>query len=123
PTARRGRVLIHASTVVDDRPEVWKLIPAELQEAARLVGGVVGAGELTGCVTYRDLETFAADQARHLNDSRWFEQPLMYGFTFANLEVLPFRRYPGWFRFFPVEESSPPEEKDHDLFERLPLFP
>jgi hypothetical protein len=32
---------------------------------------------------------------------------VLYGFVFANLEVLPFRRYPGWMRFFPVGDEAP----------------
>src|SRR5579859_7112439 len=56
PTARRGPVLIHAARVPDPRPEAWSLLPPELREAAQLVGGIVGAGELTGCIPYRSLE-------------------------------------------------------------------
>src|SRR5205823_7843310 len=66
PTARRGPVLIHAARVPDPRQEAWSLLPAELQQAAQLVGGIVGAGELTGCIPYRTLETFHADRSRHL---------------------------------------------------------
>ena len=106
-TARRGRILIHAARVPDERPEAWRLVPPELMPAARLVGGIVGAGDLTGCVAYRTLEAFAADQPRHLNDLSWFQGPVLYGFLFGNLTVLPFRRYPGWMRFFPVEEEAP----------------
>ena len=61
PTARRGRILIHAARVADTRPEAWAYVPAELQETARLCGGILGAAELTGCVTYRTLEDFARD--------------------------------------------------------------
>jgi hypothetical protein len=107
PTARRGRVLIHASSVPDERPEVWKRVPDDLQEAARLLGGIVGAGELTGCLAYRTLEAFTADRDRHLNDPSWFVEPVLYGFTFANLTTVPFRPYPGWMRFFPVTDEKP----------------
>ncbi len=108
PTARRGRVLIHASLVPDERPEVWALVPEELRaEARELNGGIVGAGELTGCLAYRSAEAFAADRERHLNDPSWFEGPVLYGFTFTALRVLPFRRYPGWVRFFPVDAKAP----------------
>src|SRR5438067_1827527 len=90
PTARRGRVLIHAARVSDERREVWDRVPAELrEEARRRVGGIIGAGELIGCMTYRTLEAFTADQGRHWNDPAWFQAPL-YGFTFANLTRLPF---------------------------------
>jgi hypothetical protein len=112
PTARRGRILIHASSVADERSGVWQLVPAELAETARLRGGILGAGELTGCIPYRSSEAFAADRNRHLNDPSWFQQPVLYGFTFTNLEVLPFRAYPGWMRFFPVEEDLPPRLKE-----------
>jgi hypothetical protein len=105
PTARRGRVLIHASGVSDERAEAWALVPAELREEAELVGGIVGAGEVTGCVAYRTIEAFMADRDRHLNEPGWFEPPRLYGFTFANLTPLPFRRYPGWMRFFPVDDA------------------
>src|SRR5206468_872693 len=51
PTGRRGRLLIHAGKVPDERPEAWAWVttPA-LKAAAELRGGVVGVGELTGCV-------------------------------------------------------------------------
>ncbi len=108
PTARRGRILIHASRIADERPEVWALVPPELRQAAELAGGIVGAGDLTGCIAYRSIEAFRADQKRHLNLPHWFEGKVLYGFTFDRLEVLPFRSYPGWMRFFPVDL----EEKD-----------
>lgn len=105
PTARRGRILIHAARVPDERPEAWAHVPPQLLEAAQLLGGILGAGELTECRTYRTLETFQADQAQHLNDPSWFE-PLLYGFRFVHLTALPFRRYPGWMRFFEVTEEA-----------------
>ena len=107
PTARRGRVLIHAARVSDPRPEAWSLVPEELASAAQIVGGIVGAGNLTGCMAYRTAEDFAADRAKHLNDPAWFQAPVLYGFAFANLEVLPFHSYPGWMRFFPVGKVPP----------------
>ncbi len=64
---------------------------------------------MTGCLTYRTVQAFTADQARHLNDPAWFRPPRMYGFTFTGLVRLPFRRYPGWMRFFPVEDRAPGE--------------
>ena len=75
--------------------------------AAQLLGGIIGAGDLTGCVAYRNRDAFAADQARHFNELAWFEEPALYGFVFANLEVLPYRRYPGWMRFFRVDDELP----------------
>jgi len=71
PTARRGRILIHAARVPDERPEAWALVPPH-----------------------------------HLNDPAWF-QPGLFGFTFTHLTVLPFRTYPGWMRFFPVDDEGP----------------
>src|SRR5947209_14179779 len=73
PTARRGRVLIHAARVSDDRPYAWTCVPQHLGESARLVGGVVGAVELTGCTPYRDAAHFGEDCSRHLNDPSWFD--------------------------------------------------
>jgi hypothetical protein len=105
PTARRGRILIHAARVPDERPEAWAHVPRELFETAQLRGGLIGAGDIMDCRTYRTLDGFQADQSRHLNDPSWFQSPL-YGFTFANLTVLPFRRYSGWMRFFVVEDTG-----------------
>lgn len=106
PTARRGRILIHAARVPDERPEAWAHVSPELRDSAQQLGGILGAGDLTACVAYRTLKEFTADQGRHLNDSSWFEGPVLYGFTFANLKVLPFRPYTGWMRFFAVEEAA-----------------
>jgi hypothetical protein len=111
PTARQGRILIHAARVPDERPEAWAHVPAALLPEARLYGGIVGAGDLVTCVAYRSLDDFAADQSRHLNELTWFEEPALYGFVFANLEVLPFRRYPGWMRFFAVDDAAPARER------------
>jgi ASCH domain len=102
PTARRGRILIHAARVSDPRAEAWDLVPEELRETARLVGGLVGAAELTGCRAYRSVAEFTADRHLHLNDPAWFRPPVLYGFAFARAVVLPFRKLPGWMRFFPV---------------------
>ena len=105
PTARRGRVLIHAAGMPDNRPDVWRHVPKELQELAQLQGGIIGAAELTDCLSYRDLPTFLSDQAAHYNEASWFEPPLLYGFRFANPEILPFQKFPGWFRFFKVPNT------------------
>ncbi|MBY0528477.1 MAG: ASCH domain-containing protein [Gemmataceae bacterium] len=105
PTARVGRILIHAARVSAAEPGVWDLVPDAFQVEARLVGGIVGVGELTGCITYDNVEDFARDQSKHLNDPAWFRPPALYGFTFSGLQPLPFRPYPGWLRFFPVDEE------------------
>jgi ASCH domain-containing protein len=107
PTARQGRILIHAARVPDERPEAWAHVTEAVLPTARLLGGIIGAGDLLQCLAYRSLDTFAADRARHLNEPSWFEEPVLYGFVFAKLEVLPFRRYPGWMRFFPVGDNLP----------------
>jgi uncharacterized protein (UPF0264 family) len=103
PTDRRGKILIHAARVPDHRPEAWDKLPLELHDAARAVGGIIGEGELTGCVRYETAKEFAADQQQHLNDPSWFQPPRLYGFKFVDLKPLPFRLFPGWMRFFPVE--------------------
>jgi hypothetical protein len=103
PTARRGRILIHAARVSDPRPEAWQRVPLELLDAAHLTGGIIGAAHLTGLVHYRTRTEFAADRARHLNEPFWFERGPLYGFVFAHAEALPFRQFPGWVRFFRVE--------------------
>lgn len=112
PTARRGPVLIHAARVPDLRAEAWALLPDELKATAQLLGGIIGAGDLTGCIAYRTPEMFAADCSRHLNDPSWFQAPVLYGFHFARLQVLPFRAYPGWMRFFPVRNDWPRRERN-----------
>ncbi|MBV9124194.1 MAG: ASCH domain-containing protein [Planctomycetes bacterium] len=107
PTARRGRILIHAARIPDPRPEVWSLVPAALHREAEVVGGIIGAGDLTTVRAYRTLEAFTADRDQHLNDPSWFQKPVLYGFVFTHLEPLSFRPYPGWMRFFPVLEKAP----------------
>src|SRR4051795_6458249 len=72
PTARRGRILIHAARVPDPRPEAWALVPPELYRAAQQVGGILGCGDLIECRAYRSPSEFLADQAHHLNLADWF---------------------------------------------------
>lgn len=103
PTARRGTVLIHAAKIADDRPEAWKHVPPELHGTAQLRGGILGSAFLTGCLSYRSSRTFTIDQRLHLNEPDWFESPMMYGFAFTRAAPLPFRKFPGWLRFFPVQ--------------------
>jgi len=106
PTARRGRILIHAALVSDERPEAWAHVDNELEPLARQVGGIIGMAELLSCTPYRTLEAFVRDQAAHLNKPEWFMPPVLYGFCFRAQQVLPFHRYPGWMRFFPVEPAK-----------------
>jgi hypothetical protein len=103
PTARRGRILIHAARLADTRPETLKHITPELKPLTELQGGILGSVELTDCIAYRDLPTFVADQKWHYNEPSWYEPPVLYGFRFAEPKVLPFQAYPGWFRFFRVQ--------------------
>jgi hypothetical protein len=106
-TPRRGRVLIHAARLSDERPEVWARLPPDLRAAASLVGGIVGEGELLECRVYRTADAFAADAGEHLNDPSWFRLPRLFGFVFGGLRVLPYRRLAGWMRFFPVPDEAP----------------
>jgi len=123
PTARRGRVLIHAARLPDPRPEAWARLPAELADISRLSSGIIGAGDLLDCRAYQSADLFSADQGEHWNDPAWFQPPAMYGFVFANLQPLPFRQFPGWMRFFPVDEARLPRHaraglaSSHTLFE------
>jgi hypothetical protein len=94
PTRQRGRVLIHAARVPDERTEAWQLVPPALADLVQLRGGIIGAGDLTGCIAYRSPAAFAVDRPRHLNDPSWFRGRLMYGFTFANLTVDFFTVHP-----------------------------
>lgn len=105
PTARRGPILIHAGLLADERPEAWKHVTEELKESASLRGGIIGVAELNGCISYPSLDDFVKDQASHLNEPEWYESPVLYGFSFTAAQVLPFRKYPGWMRFFPVTEG------------------
>jgi hypothetical protein len=102
PTARRGRILIHAARIPDERPEAWAHVPPELEPEARQLGGILGAAELLACTAYRDLETFARDRDQHLNDPGWFRPPVLYGFRFGSPAALTLVPFPGWMRFFPV---------------------
>lgn len=102
-TAYRGRLLIHAARVADDRPEAWACVPDGLREASRLEGGIVGVGTLESVKVYRTAEAFAADRGRHLNEPSWFEERGLFGLAFTGLSPLPFRRVPGYVRLFEVE--------------------
>jgi hypothetical protein len=107
PTVRRGRILIHASRVADDRADAWQHVPPQLEPLTRHRGGILGAVEIADCISYPNLEAFVRDQAKHLNEPDWYEPPLLYGFTLTQPTALAFRPYPGWFRFFPVHDERP----------------
>jgi hypothetical protein len=107
PTARRGRILIHAARVPDDRREGWELITPRLLDCAQLQGGIIGVANLIDCFAYRSVEAFAADRERHRNDPAWFVGPVLYGFRFDKAEALPYSPYPGWMRFFEVDGPEP----------------
>jgi hypothetical protein len=104
-TAIRGRVLIHAAKIPDDRPEAWSLVGEDLRSLAQLTGGIIGAAELCGCLMYRSAAGFAADAAKHLNAPDWFEAPPMYGFVFRAGELVSFFPCKGNVRFFTVDVS------------------
>jgi ASCH domain len=112
PTSRRGRILIHAAAVPDDRDEAWRHVPRSLHVLAQLRGGVIGSVELMDCVCYADLQGFVKDQRLHYNEPEWFEANGLYGFQFAEPTVLPFQKYPGWFRFFKIPLAPEPVAVD-----------
>ncbi|MFO0965883.1 MAG: ASCH domain-containing protein [Gemmataceae bacterium] len=107
PTPRRGRILIHAARIPDERKQGWDALPAELCEQAKLVGGFIGAATLVDCRVYKNADDFNRDGACHLNAPDWWQGPVLYGFTFTAAELLPFRKYSGWMRFFPVLDAVP----------------
>lgn len=105
PTARTGRFYIHAARIPDDRAEAWKHVPHLAKETAACLGGIIGVAELTECRRYRTLDDFIKDQSSHLNPPEWFKTTGLFGFVFSRTEILPFRKYPGWMRFFPIAEG------------------
>lgn len=103
PTTRRGRLLIHAARLTDDRPAAWAWVTTpELQAAAGLRGGIVGVGELCGCRPYPTQAHFEADRGRHLNLPDWFVPAGLYGLTFRGLRPVAFHPVPGNTSFFAV---------------------
>lgn len=103
-TKRRGPILLHAASIPDNRPEAWRRLPEELAEHARLLGGIIGAGNLIDCLPYQDRDSFTNHQDRHLNDPAWYDEPL-YGFVFDELHLCDFRKCTGSMRFFTVEDD------------------
>jgi hypothetical protein len=110
PTARRGRILIHAAKVSDARSQGWAKVPLHLIKEAQLKGGIIGSANLIECVTYASQSAFDADKKLHLNESAWFEGPKMFGFTFADAKCLPFYSFSGWMRFFEVKDMPERDE-------------
>lgn len=109
-TGFRGRLLIHAARLPDERPEGWRHLPEQLRGAARQVGGIIGSARLHGCTRYDAAEAFVADQALHLNDPAWFVAGPLYGLYFRETRPLPFRPLPGFVRIFQLdlaEEALP----------------
>jgi hypothetical protein len=103
PTRRRGRVLIHAGKLIDERPEGWaRLTTSELQEIAERRGGIVGVATLFACKGYASMRAFAADADQHLNEPDWFAPPRLYGFVFRDIKPLEFHACPGQTLFFKV---------------------
>jgi hypothetical protein len=81
-------------------------VTPDVRATTELVGGIIGVATLTDCKTYSSLAEFIADQPRHLNEPEWFQPPKLCGFVFAEMEVRPYQRLPGWMRFFPVKQKS-----------------
>ncbi len=103
-TRRRGRVLIHASKLPDERPEGWALITTpELRELAELRGGIIGVGDLSDCVRYATSEAFTASVEQHRNAPEWFRPGGLHGFVFQNLHPIAYHAYPGQTMFFTVK--------------------
>jgi hypothetical protein len=103
PTRRRGRVLIHAGKLPDERPEGWeRLTTPQLQAAAEQRGGIVGVANLVACKGYTSARAFAADGGLHLNEPGWFAPPRLYGFVFRDIRPLDFYPCVGQTLFFKV---------------------
>src|SRR5262245_2970586 len=99
PTARRSRILIHAARVSDRRPEAGANVPGGSDALTQLVSVIIVFCELTDCKKYSTRAAFAVDQAQHLTDPCWFQEPALYGFTCVKPEILPFHPCAGRVRF------------------------
>lgn len=104
PTRVRGRILIHAARIPDDRPEAWQWVTDDIRPLAKLGGGIIGEAELQACQSYRTLDSFTTDAQKHLNLADWFQSKGLYGFVFHNAVLVPFRPCAGNVRFFTVED-------------------
>ena len=111
-THRRGKVLIHAAKLIDDRPEGWaRIATPELKQAAELRGGIIGVGELAECRLYNSPATFASDTERHMNAPEWFVPPRLFGFVFRDIRPVNFYPYSGQTMFFGVRGFTLPEAR------------
>ena len=103
PTARRGRIFIHAARVSDEpaarlearsekahehRPSDWR--PDRHRRDHRLPD------------VHEPAKNSSAIRNLHLNDPNWFTGSRLHGFRLAKPEIVPFRSFSGWMRFFPV---------------------
>ena len=125
PTARRGRVLIHAARVPDERPEAWELVPPELHDSTRLLGGVIGVGQLDWVHPLPFAATSSPPTAAATSTTRpGSAPPVLYGFTFSGLRELPFHPCPGWMRLFKMEwdesTTTPADLPQNEIFARRP---
>ena len=71
-----GLVVLVADLLVDELLEEGVLAGGERLKFLGVVedegGGVVGVGELVGCVAYATGAKFEADRGRHLNAPEWW---------------------------------------------------
>ncbi|MCE9533573.1 MAG: ASCH domain-containing protein [Planctomycetes bacterium] len=103
-TRIRGRVLIHAARIPDERPEAWNWVTDKTRPLTLPVGGIIGEAVLDNCIRYSTQAEFNDHGSKHLNDASWYREGL-YGFIFQKAIMLPFRRFSGNVRFFHVEEE------------------
>jgi hypothetical protein len=103
-TRVRGRILIHAARIPDDRTEAWKWVTEDIRRLTEFRGGIIGEAELLECRAYWELKSFTADADKHLNEADWFQTKGLYGFVFGNTAPFPFRPCSGNVRFFKVED-------------------
>lgn len=112
PTRKRGRILIHAAKIADDRPHAWAFVNTpELQALAAYRGGIIGVAELTACVHYDSAAVFAKAAEMHKNDPSWFKTNNakgLYGFVFQNPMPIAYHACPGQTLFFTVKGITLP---------------
>jgi hypothetical protein len=117
PTAKLGKILIHASKSLEPDPAAWdRITTPALIKTAGLVGGIIGVAELFDCITYTSATAYAADAARHCAGVDRFRPPVMYGFRFRQPRLVTFLPWVGNTNFFGVEaeitvRKKPPRPK------------